>query len=149
MVRKHHAWKTSDYPDTQFYGEDLYGVHSIEYDAMLEERTFRLFAVRGEDTWAAWEEVQKWATLLNVPTVPLIAETTFVDTKQIQQTVEKLMKTPSALGAIKEGIVIRKADAFNRSEFQQSVCKAVRPNHVQPDQEHWSQNWTTCQITQK
>ena len=47
MVRKHHAWKTVDTrPDVVLYGEDLFGIHSIEYDAMREQDTFRLFAAR-------------------------------------------------------------------------------------------------------
>jgi hypothetical protein len=37
---------------------------------------------------------------------------------------------------VNEGYVIRLADTFNIKDFQQSVGKFVRPNHVQTD-EHW------------
>ena len=149
MVRKHHAWKTTDYPDIQFYGEDLYGVHAIQYDAMLEEQTFRLFAVRQENTWAGWNEVQKWANLIDVMTVPLITEITFDSMQQAQLMITDLMKKPSAIGPEKEGIVIRKACAFEEQQFQESLCKAVRKHHVQPDADHWSRNWRPCNLLPK
>ena len=34
MARKHHAWNTIRLPELQLYGEDLYGVHAIEYDPL-------------------------------------------------------------------------------------------------------------------
>ena len=46
MVRKHHAWKLAQ-PGCKhilLYGEDLYGVHAIEYGPMREDHTFRVFA---------------------------------------------------------------------------------------------------------
>lgn len=29
MVKKHHAWKVNE-PDIYLYGEDIYGIHSID-----------------------------------------------------------------------------------------------------------------------
>ena len=49
MVRKHHAWKTIPLPELQLYGEDIYGVHAIEYDPVPEKATFRPFAAREND----------------------------------------------------------------------------------------------------
>ena len=49
MARKHHAWKTIPLPELQLYGEDIYGVHAIEYDPVPEKATFRLFAAREND----------------------------------------------------------------------------------------------------
>ena len=43
MVKKHHAWKVTE-PDVHLHGEDIYGVHSIEYGAVREEETFHAFA---------------------------------------------------------------------------------------------------------
>ena len=48
MVRKHHAWKVTE-PDVFLYGEEIYGVHSIEYDPVPEDRTFYAFARRFAD----------------------------------------------------------------------------------------------------
>ena len=45
MVKKHHAWKVTE-PDVWLYGEDIYGVHSIAYDPVPEDRTFHAFALR-------------------------------------------------------------------------------------------------------
>ena len=39
MVKKRHAWKLAQSP-AHLYGEDIYGVHSIEYAPVPEERTF-------------------------------------------------------------------------------------------------------------
>ena len=39
MVKKHHAWKVNE-PDVFLYGEDIYGVHSIEYEPVPEHETF-------------------------------------------------------------------------------------------------------------
>ena len=35
MVKKHHAWKVHE-PGVHLYGEDIYGVHSIEYEPVPE-----------------------------------------------------------------------------------------------------------------
>lgn len=50
MVRKHHAHKTlhPDYKDVALYGEDIFGVHSIEYNPVRENETFMLFAAQDE-----------------------------------------------------------------------------------------------------
>ena len=45
MVKKHHAWKVQE-PGVHFYGEDIYGVHSIEYEPVAEHETFCAFALR-------------------------------------------------------------------------------------------------------
>ena len=38
MVKKHHSWKVTE-PDAYLYGEDLYGVHSIQYAPVRETET--------------------------------------------------------------------------------------------------------------
>ena len=41
VARKHHAWKLArpGLENVLLHGEDLYGVHAIEYDPMREDRT--------------------------------------------------------------------------------------------------------------
>ena len=39
MVKKHHAWKVHE-SGVHLYGEDIYGVHSIEYEPVPEHETF-------------------------------------------------------------------------------------------------------------
>lgn len=48
MVKKHHAWKVRE-PDVYLYGEDIYGVHSIAYEPVAEDKTFHAFAIRAGD----------------------------------------------------------------------------------------------------
>lgn len=56
MVRKHHAWKVQE-PDIHLYGEDIYAIHSIEYNPVPEDRTFYAFAIRRGDQFASFAEV--------------------------------------------------------------------------------------------
>ena len=46
MVKKHHAWKVQE-PGVRLYGEDIYGVHSIEYEPVAEHETFYAFEPSG------------------------------------------------------------------------------------------------------
>ena len=61
MVKKHHAWKVNE-PDVWLYGEDLYGVHSIEYEPVAEHETFYAFALRhGDGAFASFAKVEAYA----------------------------------------------------------------------------------------
>ena len=61
MVKKHHAWKVNE-PEVWLYGEDLYGVHSIEYEPVAEQATFYAFALRhGDGAFAPFAEVEAYA----------------------------------------------------------------------------------------
>ena len=51
MVRKHHAWKMAG-SQAYLYGEDIYGVHSIEYGPVPEDQTLHAFALRRQDFFA-------------------------------------------------------------------------------------------------
>lgn len=145
MVRKHHAWKTHQFPDVAFYGEDLYGIHSVEYDALPENETYYLFAVRVGDTFLAWDEVELYASLLEVKTVPVVFCGMFDTQNALTRFMQDERKKPSALGPEKEGFVIRHPDEFNASNFEQHVVKYVRKNHVQTNT-HWRKNWQPCQL---
>lgn len=145
MVRKHHAWKTvSIDPALVAYGEDLYGIHSIEYDAMPEDQTYRLFALRQvletTDVFLDWDEVVEGAKGMAVPTVPVLFRGVFESTGAITEWFVKNLREPSVLGGPREGFVMRYAGPFDTSEFSQKVAKYVRAHHVQTDQ-HWTKNW--------
>lgn len=151
MVRKHHAWKTlSVQKDTVYYGEDLFGIHSIEYDPMREDETFRLFAVRmnNESDWFAdWNQVEAHAKTLDVKTVPVLFRGQFESVKDITKWFETNIKQPSTLGGECEGFVMRVDHSFAANDFSNDVCKYVRANHVQTD-EHWTKNWKPCKLIQ-
>ena len=72
MSRKHHAWETIPLPDLQLYGEDIYGVHAIEYHPVPENATFYLFAARENDTWLSWDSVDALARNPDMPAVPAL-----------------------------------------------------------------------------
>ncbi len=139
MVRKYHAWKTLPYVDIVFYGEDIAAEHSIRY-AVHEDETFYLFAVREEDRFLAWDDVEFYAQEINVPTVPVIFRGDFTDEASLTAFLQSEIKKPSILGSEREGFVIRHPEEFAAGKADQHVIKYVRKNHVQTDQ-HWRRNW--------
>ena len=149
MVRKHHAWKLATVDDVLLYGEDLFGVHSIKYDAMYEEDTFRVFATTDiEQRFSSFNDTVMLAVKLGIQIVPVLYEGQFKTLLSLQDFLEKVHKEESALGGEREGVVIRLAGSFSAEEFQESVCKSVRKNHVQTD-EHWTRNWQSCKLKER
>ena len=145
MVKKHHAWKVTE-PDVFLYGEDIYGVHSIEYDPVPEAETFYAFALRdAEGCFSSFREMVSYAEEREIPVVPTLFEGTFPEVRDLRDFVSRAHAKPSALGGAREGVVIRAARAFPAQEFPDNVCKSVRAGHVQSE-EHWSKNWRACRI---
>ena len=146
MVKKHHAWKVNE-PDVWLYGEDIYGVHSIEYEPVAEHETFYAFALRhGDGAFAAFTEVEAYAKQRGIPVVPVLFRGRFRSVAGIGAFMEQAHGEPSMLGGEREGVVMRLARGFPAEEFQGSVCKSVRPGHVQSD-EHWTRHWRPCRIS--
>ena len=141
MVKKHHAWKTMTLdPRIAVYGEDLYGIHSIVYDALKEDETYRVFNIREDDEWLSLDERTALATQLGFLTVPLLFRGTFRSVKEITQWFEQHLREPSALGPHREGFVMQVTERFHNDSFGDVVAKYVRKGHVQTD-EHWTRNW--------
>ena len=148
MVKKHHAWKVND-PDVYLYGEDIYGKHSIEYEPVAENETFHAFALRyGDDSFAAFAEMEAYAKDREVPVVPVLFRGCFRSVAEIREFVNQAHSEPSTLGREREGIVVWMAQRFPASEFRANVCKSVRLGHVQSD-EHWTRNWKPCRIARQ
>jgi hypothetical protein len=120
----------------QIFGEWCYALHSIPYDKL--PGYFLAFNVHsiGFDTWESWEEVEMWAQDIGVHTVPVLFKGVVQTSKELQVLTENLSSQPSGLGTIREGVVIRRAEAFEGKEFSNSVMKWVRANHVQTS-DHW------------
>jgi hypothetical protein len=130
------------------YGENLYGIHSIEYSNL--PAYFFLFAVRDDKRWYSWNEIVEYSAILNIPTVPELYRGTFKDQAQFERTIENLATQPSAFGDTREGVVVRVADEFpivygGEDNFRFNVAKYVRANHVQTD-EHWTRNWKRAEL---
>ncbi len=145
MVKKHHAWKVTE-PDVHLYGEDIYGVHSIAYGPVPEDRTFYAFALRdGSGAFAPFAEVEAYAGRRDIPVVPVLFTGTFRSVAEIRAFLERAHGERSALGGEREGVVLRLARGFPASEFHEHVCKSVRAGHVQTDA-HWTRNWKPCRL---
>ncbi len=126
-----------DIGDWHLFGENLYGVHSIEYTDLYAH--FFLFAVRDGDRWLSWQEVEDIAFWLDLPTVPVRAKGTFSES-ELRALISEGMQAGSQLGGDCEGFVLRNIDGFGVDDFNKNVLKYVRQNHVQTD-EHWTRNW--------
>lgn len=85
-LRERWALIKDDLNDLEIFGENMYGIHSIAYHQL--ESFFYVFAVRENDRWLSWEEVQFYAALLDFPTVPEIeiktSLTTFFEKEAIR-----------------------------------------------------------------
>ena len=124
--------------DVFIFGENMEGIHSIEYTNLTSY--FYIFGIRDNNIWIPWKDVEDWAFLLDIPTVPVLFKGVVNSEKELQALVEKLAKEPSALGGVREGIVCRNASLFHNGDFSSNLLKFVRANHVTTD-EHWSRNW--------
>ncbi len=145
MVKKHHAWKVTE-RDVYLYGEDIYGVHSIAYGPVPEDRTFYAFALRDRaGAFASFADVEAYASRYIIPVVPVLFRGEFCSVSELRAFIENAHAEPSILGGPREGVVVRLASGFPASEFPLSVCKSVRAGHVQSDA-HWTKNWQPCKI---
>ena len=144
MVKKHHAWKLAG-QDILLYGEDIYGVHSIEYGPVAEDRTLYVFALRRGDRFESFDEVQLLADRLRIPVVPVVWRGRFGSVDALRELVVEAHTRPSRLGGQREGVVIRQAEGFPSADFGNLVCKSVRRDHIQTD-EHWTGRWKPCAL---
>ena len=147
MVRRHHAWKLAGLDNLYLYGEDIYGVHSIEYDPLTTGRlTFRAFAARVGDTFISWDDFYSIAFLDHfIPIVPILWRGIIESEEQMNDYLADWHTESSVLGGEREGVVIRVVNEFHTDRFGAFVCKSVRENHVQIDA-HWTRNWKACAI---
>ncbi|MCI5056135.1 MAG: RNA ligase family protein [Flavobacteriales bacterium] len=161
----------NDLNDLEIFGENMYGIHSIEYTKL--ESYYYVFAVREHDTWLSWEEVQFYANLLDFPVVPEIEISkslkTFIENSRSEnEALEKWLehnlgmswlaytKTSGKLGGLEpngttatcEGFVIRNAQSFQTNTGMLPVAKNEFDNLcklVRPSHVqtdvHWTKTW--------
>lgn len=113
-------------------GENMWGVHSIEYQRLAH--VFFGFSVWDDRNVAlAWDEGKDntldWFELLGIQPVEKVYDGVF-DDAAMKRIANEVMDHGH------EGVVFRVADAIPYREFSESVGKAVREGHVQTDQ-HW------------
>jgi len=104
-------------------GENLYAKHSIYYNNL--ESYFLCFSVWLNDKCLSWDDTENFCSNININTVPLLYKGLYNKDK-----IKKLFNNNM------EGYVIRLSDSFLISDFQKSVAKFVRKNHVKTDK-HW------------
>lgn len=129
--------------DLYLFGEGMSAIHSIEYQKLTSH--FYLFGARYKGIWSSWEEIEDYAYLLEIPTVPVLYKGIVKDYKELRSLIEKFVKEESTLGGLREGVVCRKAGEFNDEEFSTSVFKWVRKDHVTTN-EHWTKCWKKANI---
>ncbi|WP_040690889.1 RNA ligase family protein [Providencia burhodogranariea] len=154
QIRQRWQLIKNDLGDIELFGENLYAVHSIEYQHI--EDYFYIFAVRQGDYWLSWEEVKFYAALFDFPTVP---ELSIVIDRQLGSThfSEQLIAAASSdsqfighdtqthQSCCMEGIVTRDSKRFLVDDFMAHVFKYVRKNHVKTDI-HWKRNWQRAKL---
>ncbi len=136
-----------DLGDLEVFGENLYAIHSIQY--LNLEHHFYVFAIRCQDKWLSWEEVEFYSNLLEYPTVPVLSRFKVEDQQNYETEILSLTGAESQFGSVDvhsevpcvmEGIVTRNAQQFKVGDFKRNVFKYVRKNHVKTD-EHWTRSW--------
>lgn len=150
-LRQKHAVMVHDLKKDQveIFGESMYAIHSIEYPKLDEY--FNVFAVRHLDQWLSWEEVEWWASVFDLKTVPVLGRLPVngLTEETLVKHVKELGDMPEVYGSYdvienkpcsREGIVFRNVEGFHVDAFVQSVHKMVRRGHVKTD-EHWERNW--------
>lgn len=149
MARKHAGWRTLETPDIRLYAEDIFGVHTIDYDAVPEDRTCYVFAAARDAAFLSWQETAEAAGQIGLATVPVLFTGMIARTGELRELTIRLTAGASAPGPRREGVVIRRAEGFETEQFARNVCKVVRESHVQPDAEHWSRRWRPCALLKR
>lgn len=136
LHKPYHSWLINYIQNFMYYlpnnyricGEYLFAKHSIGYENL--PTYFMVFSVWNNEKCLSWEETEEFCKKLNIETVPILYKGIY-DTKTVKQLAEETVKRGG------EGIVVRLASSYNYNDFDKSVAKYVRKNHVQTDK-HWS-----------
>jgi hypothetical protein len=116
--------------------EYCYAVHSITYGALPDYSL--VFGARDdrEGRWWDWDMVVAQAADLGLPTVPELYRGQVSTVRELEALTLSLAAQPSVFGGPREGVVVRHAGEFRDADFQRSLAKWVRSDHVTTD-EHW------------
>jgi len=116
----------------QIVGENLYACHSIYYDQLTTY--FYVFAIIDKNLQAllSIEQTLIICQKLGLTFVPILYRGLFSN--------KFPMPKHSKFGQEVEGYVLRLASEIAIKDFNVSIAKWVRPNHVITD-DHWTKNW--------
>jgi hypothetical protein len=123
-------WSTFSYKIPEHYricGENLWAKHSIHYQNL--KSYFYGFSVWNGNLSLSWEETKLFFEDLGIYSVPILYEGIWNE-----ELIRNLQNTINLQEV--EGYVVRLADEFSYENFDCSVAKFVRSNHVQTNN-HW------------
>ena len=131
--------------DEIVFGENLYAVHSIKYNQLPSY--FHIFAVYNTklEVWYSWSDVEMFAKILDLPTVPVLFKGIINSEKDLMDKINYWMSQPSAYGVEKEGVVMRLAGEIKPEDWNNSIVKYVRANHVQTNK-RWEDDWERAEL---
>lgn len=153
QIRERWEFLKRDLGDLEVFGENLYAVHSIEYQKL--EHHYYVFGIRHFDKWLSWEETKFYAASLDLPTVPELkilkaplvqaefekAVLDFVAQPSVFESIDTITGKPCSM----EGVVCRSKGEYAIAEFKHNVFKYVRKGHVKTD-DHWTRNWKRAKL---
>lgn len=133
------------------YGENMEGIHSIEYKRLTTH--FYMFGVKEGEYFTNWKNINFYSNVLGVTTVPVWYEGIIQSEEELKEIVNEIISKPSRLEGydtetqeeIMEGIVIRPKNSFHEKDFHKNVFKWVRKSHVKTN-DHWTKNWKRAKI---
>lgn len=120
-------------------GENLYARHSIKYTDL--KSYFYVFSIWNEkNECIKWDEMVEYCDLLSLMHVPVLWRGVF-DKQKIHDEFLKLQVDKEI-----EGYVVRKEEKFHYSDFQNSMAKYVRENHITEERHNWRMRWNSSDI---
>ena len=134
--REYHSWLLNYARSFQYMlndgervcGEYLFAKHSIYYENLPSY--FMVFSIWNNEQCLSWEDTVKRCKELNLITVPVLYKGIY-DKNKIDEAIKEVTNRNG------EGIVMRLSSGYSYDNFNNSIIKYVRANHVQTD-EHWS-----------
>lgn len=134
--RDYHSWllnyvRTFQYllnEDERVCGEYLFAKHSIYYEKLPSY--FMIFSIWNGEQCLSWEDTIKKTKELGLITVPILYEGIY-NKENLDKSIQEVSNRNG------EGVVMRLASGYSYDEFNKSIIKYVRANHVQTGG-HWS-----------
>ena len=136
-------------PKYNYFGENMYGIHSIEYPELTDY--FYVFNILDTETneFLSWDEVEEECKRVGYNIVPYYDEDSGRTSEELEEEFGLVFGANKEFfkpfGTYPEGFVVRKSGRFKAEDFSKSVTKYVRQGHVQTD-DHWSKNWKAAKI---
>ncbi len=140
----YHQIKYSLKQDHFYFLENLYAVHSIEYDKLDNYHfLFAIYDVKRK-VFLSFDEVVAEAERLGMRHPAVIKRGVFSSMAEIQKILDYEIRVEGLYGK-REGFVVRPAGEFPSDEFSAVIGKYVRKGHVQTDK-HWTKNWRKAEL---